>query len=745
MERIRGTVEEIIYQNEENGYVIAVIETSEADFIYIKGYLPFLKEGESYHFDGQAKVHATYGEQFEVSACEPIMPESVEDIERYLAGGAVKGIGPSLAARIVAAYGKDTFDVIQYNPEKLLAIQGIGGKKYEEIVESFRDQTEVRRVMVYLQKYGISPAVATKIYKSFGTHTIELVGTNPYRLADEIDGIGFKQADHIAVNMGIEKASPFRIASGIKYAIGRSAMGGDVFMTRSGLLGSAKELLFVDDDAVNHEISEMLIRGDITVDGERIYLPYLYYAEVRVARKLIELYLAAEEATKSEFERFGQELSEVEESVGISLHETQREAIKHAVSRGLSIITGGPGTGKTTLIRCLIGLCEAQKKRIALAAPTGRAAKRMTEATGREAKTIHRLLEYSHSEDTKHLGFNRNADNPLTVDMLIIDEVSMVDINLMHALLEAVTPGTQVVFVGDKDQLPSVGPGAVLADVIESGVFAVTRLTEIFRQGEASMIVTNAHKINNGEFPTLNAKDKDFFFIGDNNPKKAVETIEGLCLKRLKDYYGYDPIKDIQVLSPSKNGPMGTLALNVALQAAINPPSGRKTERKFGDRTFREGDKVMQIKNNYNVKWEDQEGIKGEGVFNGDVGYIQDIDQDNRQLSVLFDDGRLVVYEFSDLDQLTLAYCCTVHKSQGSEYPVVVLSLYPTSPMLLTRNILYTAVTRAKGLVVMVGSESVLRQMVVRVGDHKRQTALKERLHTIHEALPKNLKDNLSE
>lgn len=739
MERIKGTVEEIIYHNEENGYVIGVIETTDSDFIYIKGYLPFLKEGENYYFDGQKKQHATYGEQFEVSGCEPILPESSEAIERYLASGVIKGIGPSLAARIVSAFGETTFDVMQYNPEKLHSITGIGGKKYEEIVQSFKDQNEIRGVMVFLQNYGISPAIATRIYKRFGGNTFEVVGTNPYKLADEIDGIGFKQADHIAVKMGIEASSPFRLASGIKYVLTRATFGGDTFTYKEALIQEASMILGAKAELLIHELKEMVIRGDVIADEERMYLPYLYYAEVRVARKLIELYLANEETLAEEFEKLGVQLQDIEDQVGITLHENQREAVKHAVSRGLSIITGGPGTGKTTLIRCLINLCERQGKKVALAAPTGRAAKRMTEATGVESKTIHRLLEYAYADDSPSLGFNRNADNPLTMDMLIIDEVSMVDINLMHALLEAVMPGTQLVFVGDQDQLPSVGPGMVLADLIGSDVFAVTRLTEIFRQGEESMIVTNAHRINRGELPQLNGKDKDFFFISENRMEKAVETIQGLCQTRLKTYYGYDPVKDIQVLCPSKNGPLGTYALNASLQATLNPSDRHKSEKKVGDRLFREGDKVMQMKNNYSLKWTDSQGVQGEGVFNGDIGLIQEVDQDNRQMVVLFDDERTAIYEFNDIEQLTLAYCTTVHKSQGSEYPVVILALYPTSPMLLTRNILYTAVTRAKQLVVLVGSESVLRQMVTRLGDHKRLTALKDRLHFIHQALPREL------
>ncbi|MBN2900090.1 MAG: ATP-dependent RecD-like DNA helicase [Clostridia bacterium] len=731
---IRGTVEEIIYKNEDNGYVIAVVDHDDMP-VYIKGTIPFISEGESMIFRGHYVVHKTYGEQLEVESCEVITPSSVEDIERYLASGLVRGIGPATAHRIVEKFGDAALDVIQYNPERLTEVAGIGGSKAQVIAESFIDQRVVKNVMLFLQKYGISVVYGMKIYKLYGQEAIRLISENPYCLAEDIDGIGFKKADEIAQKMGVVKASPYRLSSGIKYVLHQYVGSGHTFIGKDQLTLLASEQLGVELATVEGVLSDMIIKGDVfftTMQGQNVIFPtQLYEAEKGVFTQLLALNDAPYKLIEDNLEKL---IESFEEEEGIALDTLQAEAIKHSVQNGVMVITGGPGTGKTTIIKGIIKLFETYNFSLMLAAPTGRAAKRMTEATHRESKTIHRLLEYAFVEGIGQ-GFNKNQDNPLVTDVVIIDELSMVDIVLMNHLLNAIPLGTRLILVGDADQLPSVGAGNVLGDIIRSEMIYTTWLEEIFRQGQESMIVTNAHRINRGEAPLLNEKNQDFYFIHRKSHKDIVETIRDLCFERLPDYYQVDPIKDIQVLSPMKNSDIGTLNLNRVLQERLNPKSGIKEEKVFPSRTYREGDKVMQVRNNYELSWQLANGTQGKGVYNGDIGLITLIDNKERVLEVLFDDGKRCLYTFDQLDDLILAYAATVHKSQGSEFRVVVMPISYGPPLLLSRNVLYTAITRAKELVVLVGDERYLHEMIRNNNNRERHSALGEFFRMYREEL----------
>lgn len=720
---VRGIVEEIIFKNEENGYVIAVIDHDDMP-LYIKGTIPFIQEGEEMIFRGRYVVHKTYGEQLEVESSETITPSTTEDIERYLASGLIRGIGPATAFRIVEQFGEDALDIIQYNPEKLTEVSGIGAAKAEIIAESFIDQRVVKNVMLFLQKYGISVAYGMKIYKLYGQEAVRLISENPYCLADDIDGIGFKKADEIAVKMGVVKESPYRLAAGIKYVLHQYVNSGHTYIDKHELIRLSSERLLVDEKSVENELSDLIIKNDVfftILNHQEVIFPtHLYDAEKSVFTQLLALndapYKLIEDDLNKLVKAYGEEES-------IELDGLQEDAIINSVKNGVMVITGGPGTGKTTIIKGIIKLFETYNHSILLAAPTGRAAKRMTEATHRESKTVHRLLEYSFIEGMGQ-GFNKNRDNPLVTDVVIIDEVSMVDTILMHHLLSAIPLGTRLILVGDADQLPSVGAGNVLRDVIDSDMIYTVRLKEIFRQGEESMIVHNAHRINRGEEPLLNEKDQDFYFIHKKSHRDIVETIRGLCKERLPDYYNVDPIKDIQILSPMKNSDIGTLNLNKVLQESLNPKSSRKEEKVFPTRTYREGDKVMQVKNNYDLAWQLDNGTQGKGVYNGDIGFIIMLDNKERVLEVLFDDGKRCLYGFNQLDDLILAYAATVHKSQGSEFKVVIMPISYGPPMLLSRNVLYTAITRAKELVVLVGDERYLHEMIRNNNNRERHSGL---------------------
>ncbi|RKD23536.1 ATP-dependent DNA helicase, RecD/TraA family [Caminicella sporogenes DSM 14501] len=731
---IKGVVKEIVFKNEENGYVVADVDTDDGE-ITVVGYIPIINVGETMSFTGNFTIHPIYGKQLQVVSSKQIMPSTLEGIISYLSSGLIKGIGPKMAERIVKKFGKDSLDVIQYRPHLLTQVNGIGEKKAKIIAQSFEEQREIKEVMLFLQQYGISVAYAMKIYKKYRDNTIEYIRENPYRLADDITGIGFKMADSIAKKMGVDPESPYRIMCGIKFVLNQYSLEGHTFAKKNELIERASNILSVDKELVEGGINTLTINGEIhqeDIDGEiAVFSMAFYYAETGVCKKIIELANTKFDDIDIDLD---EEISRIEKESNIALAEKQKLAIKESVKNGVTVITGGPGTGKTTTVNSIIKIFEKMNLDIALAAPTGRAAKRLTETTGREAKTIHRLLEYSFSEDGIGMRFIKDGDEPLTADVIIVDEVSMIDILLMYHLLKAVMPGTRLILVGDVDQLPSVGPGNVLHDIIGSEIVKVVKLTEIFRQAEESMIVVNAHKINKGLKPILNAKGKDFYFISKRNQDDILNTIKELCLKRLPNFSNCDPIKDIQVLTPMKNSKIGTINLNCELQDILNPKAVHKKEKKIGERLFRVGDKVMQVKNNYNIKWKSKDNLReGEGIFNGDIGYVCDIDEELKILTVLYDDEKYVEYDFAGLDEIELAYSITIHKSQGSEFPIVVMPVSWAPPMLLNRNLLYTAVTRAKELVVLVGAEKYLYMMIKNKRDMNRNSGLKYRFKRIVE------------
>jgi len=727
---IEGIVEEIIFTNEANGYTVCEIRCHN-DSITAVGFMPFINVGDTLKLSGKWVNHPDYGEQLKVETYEKKLPQTVDAIEKYLASGVIKGVGPVTARKIVERFGEETLSILQFDPGRLAEIKGISLNKAIEIGQAFNEQQELREVVMFFQKYGISPTFSAKIYKTFGKDTIEKIKENPYRLADEVIGIGFKTADRIAQSLGIDPASGYRICSGIKYVLSQAASAGHVFLPEDVLREYTASLLDIGLDSINDAIVSLLVDKSITVEHEggtrRIYLSPFYYAETGVCRKLLEL---ASVTFKKDIEGLEEAIDEVQAEEGIILAENQRIAVKEALTSGVMIITGGPGTGKTTIIKTIIKLLQKEGYDIALAAPTGRAAKRMTEATGFEARTIHRLLEMQYMGDENELYFFRSEANPIEADIVIIDEMSMVDVLLMNHLLKAIAPGTRLILVGDVDQLPSVGPGNVLKDIIASGVIKTVRLTEIFRQAEESMIIVNAHRVNRGEKPRLNERGKDFFFIHRKSGEDIVATIVELCGKRLPATYGYHPIKDIQVLTPTKKGITGVANLNIELQKALNPEDKRKNEKPFRDYVFREGDRVMQVRNNYNLRWvkADRHDVDGEGVFNGDTGLIRRIDTEEQKAEVIFEDEKIVEYDFSILDEIEPAFAVTIHKSQGSEFPVVVIPIFPGPKVLLTRNLLYTAITRAKELVILVGVERVLYEMIENDREAFRHSGLADKL-----------------
>jgi exodeoxyribonuclease V alpha subunit len=735
MVEIEGVVEHIVYRNDENGYTVAKIKHNK-EITSIVGYMPFLSEGQKVKVQGEWAIHQTFGQQIKVESCQEIMPASIEGIEKYLASGLIPGIGPVTAKKIVEKFGMDALDIIEMNPDRLTEIEGIGQKKAAAIGEAFKEQRELKEVMVFLQSYGISPTYAIKIFKKFGQNTVSIVKENPYRLCDEISGIGFKKADTIAKNLGIDPTSPFRIMAGIKYILAGITANGHVYLPRLTLLDEAVKMLNVPAELVEDALITLITSKQIVVEemnGEVVvYLSSLYFSELNVAKRLIELSLQKINVDLGTIE---EEINQYEKENNIKFAVEQRDAIIEGVRNGVCIITGGPGTGKTTIIKCIIKIFENRGMNIVLAAPTGRAAKRITETTGNEAKTIHRLLQMEFIPGDNGPQFSKDETDPLEADAVIIDEASMVDILLMNSLLKAISVGTRLIMVGDVDQLPSVGPGNVLRDIIESKAVSVVRLNRIFRQSDESLITLNAHKINNGEMPILNDREKDFFFIQKNLNEDIVEEILNLIDKRLPSYKdGFDPMRDIQVLSPMRKGEVGIYNLNNKIQHILNPPSKNKEEKKFRDYVLREGDKVMQIKNNYNLNWESISGkgeTHGTGVFNGDIGYIEKIDNEDQKVTVIFDDDKRVEYDFTSLDELELAYAITIHKSQGSEFPVVVIPVSYGPPMLMTRNLIYTAVTRAKKLVVLVGQRQALFSMINNNTITERFSGLKSRIANI--------------
>ncbi len=733
MEKIEGYVDHIIYRNQDNGYTVMVV-VADGEEMTCVGQLHYIGEGELIEAEGSYKEHATYGRQFQISRLEIKAPEDELSIERYLGSGAIKGIGVSLAARIVRKFKGDTFRIMEEEPERLAEVKGISERKAREIAEQMEEKKDMRKAMIFLQQYGISTALGVKIYHQYGQNIYTVIKENPYQMADDINGVGFRMADEIASRVGIHTDSDYRIRCGILYVLSQALAEGHVYLPKERCLKRTVDLLGVSAEAVEKHIMDLAIDRKLVVKetGERIcvYGAQAYYLELNTAKMLHDLDISCEVSEAAVLTR----IARIEEHTDTKLDEMQKEAIVQAASHGLLILTGGPGTGKTTTINTMISYFESEGLSVLLGAPTGRAAKRMTEATGCEARTIHRLLEINAvPEDGNERGnFTRNQENPLDADVVIIDEMSMVDLYLMHALLLAIVPGTRLIMVGDRNQLPSVGPGSVLKDMIESERVPVVRLNKIFRQATESDIIVNAHKIIRGEHVTLNNKSRDFFFLKREDANVIIRVVLTLIEKKLPKYV-HAPREDIQVLTPMRKGILGVERLNVILQHYLNPPSPDKHEREFGQKKFREGDKVMQIKNNYQIEWEIRGtyGIaveKGQGIFNGDMGVIREINLYAEQMTVEFDDGKFVLYAFSQLEELELAYAVTVHKSQGSEYPAVIIPLLSGPQMLMNRNLLYTAVTRAKSCVTVVGSPEVFNQMIDNTFEQKRYTTLKERI-----------------
>jgi len=737
-ETINGFVEKVVYRNAENGYTVVNISV-EGDDVVCTGYFSDITEGDQIIAEGSFVEHKQYGIQFTVASYEIKEPETSVAMEKYLGSGIIKGVGPALSAKIVKKFGDETFNIIEREPERLAEIKGITEKKAIEIGSQFEEKKEFRNAMIFLNQYGVSNALAMKIYKEYGIKVMKIVRENPYRLADDIAGVGFKTADEIALRMGFSPESSMRMKAGISFALSMAASNGHTYLLYEDLYEESKRLLGISEAEFENDIYELTIERKIVlkeVKGERrVYNNNLYYMELTVARKLLDLNAKSE----NNYKVMEAKVKEVESKTGIKLGDLQRKAVYEAVESGLVIITGGPGTGKTTTINAIIKLFEMQNMEILLAAPTGRAAKRMTETTGMEAQTIHRLLELNgNPEEGGSMRFERNELNPLEADVIIIDEMSMVDIYLMYSLLKAVTVGTRLILVGDVNQLPSVGPGKVLKDIIGSEKFNVVRLSEIFRQAAESDIITNAHKINAGQSIRLDNKSKDFFMLSMNSSLQIQRALVSLIAEKLPPYV--DATKyDIQVLTPSRKGELGVENLNKILQQYINPPAPNKREKQWGEVIFRENDKVMQIKNDYQMEWKivTKKGLtikEGSGVFNGDCGIIREINEFAGTVTVEFDEGKIVEYTGATLEELELAYAITIHKSQGSEYPAVIIPLLNAPRPLLNRNLLYTAVTRARKCVTIVGSENSVNEMIQNESEMKRNSGLVDSIIEMEEA-----------
>lgn len=733
METVTGYVSHIVYRNSDNGYTVFHIEHDDGEVTCV-GSLNYINEGELLEIQGEYVNHNVYGKQLKISHYKVKEPEDIVSIERYLGSGAVKGVGAALAGRIVKKFKEDTFRIIEEEPERLAEIKGISERKAQEIASQLEEKKDMRKAMIYLQKYGISTKLAAKIYQYYGMKVYKVLEENPYQLADNIEGIGFKTADEIASKIGIHTDSDYRIRSGLFYTLQQAVGEGHVYLPQNILLRRANALLGVALEDIEKYIMDLCIERKTVmkeVDEEiRIYPAHYYYLELNTAKMLNDLDIDCQMPEDMMEKR----LKRVEQKEKIELDPMQHRAVIEAIKHGLLILTGGPGTGKTTTINTMIQFFESEGMSILLAAPTGRAAKRMTEATGYEAQTIHRLLEVSGNPEEENSvgGFLRNRENPLETDVIIIDEMSMVDLNLMHALLSAVIPGTRLILVGDVDQLPSVGPGSVLKDIIRSEKFHVVTLTKIFRQAGESDIVVNAHKINAGEPVTIDNKSRDFFFLKRQDANTIISVVITLIQKKLPRYVQADP-NEIQVMTPTRKGLLGVERLNVILQQYLNPSDSQKTEKEINGRLFREGDKVMQIKNNYQLEWEvsTRFGLtvdKGIGVFNGDMGVIDEINEYTETVIVEYDEGRKVKYGYDMTDELELAYAITVHKSQGSEYPAVIIPLLPGPKLLYNRNLLYTAVTRAKKCLTIVGSELTFQEMIENKSEQGRFTSLDERI-----------------
>ena len=735
MEQLEAGILGTVFRNEENGWSVLTVRSGRSE-VTVVGTLPELSPGEQAVFTGEWIEHKTYGRQFRCVSCEIRVPTTLLGIERFLGSGLVRGVGPSTAVLIVRHFGADTMTVLSEHPERLTEVPGIGKKRCAMITESFREHQNARRAMVFLQSYGIPAPLAVKISKYYGDQTPEIIREDPYRLCDDLEGVGFRTADRIGIALGVAPDSASRVSCALKYILREAAASsGHIYLPEEELCGAAASLLQVPRDLCRKALTSLLLSRSLVgeadaEEGRRVYLHPYWHAEQEVALRIREL---MKSVPAGRFAGASRAISTFERNHGISFSPNQRRAIRDALDTGFFVITGGPGTGKTTIINCILELLSGDN-RVVLCAPTGRAAKRMSEATGAEAKTIHRLLEYGGEEGS----FSRNQDNPLEADIVIADEASMIDLMLMRSLLRAIEPGCRLILVGDADQLPSVGAGNVLGDILESGMVPCVRLTDIYRQNETSRIVVNAHLINQGKMPLLNEKGTDFFFEHKDTAAQASSTVVSLLSRRLPAYLGYPEedaaalaVRNIQVLAPARKGECGVNSLNALLQETLNPPAAGKPQLSWGETIFRLGDKVIQTKNDYQLEWTRQTAAgweDGTGVFNGDVGFITAVDTENNTLTVLFDEEREVVYETGDLESLDPAYCLSVHKSQGSEFPVIVMPVTGGPPMLLTRNLLYTALTRARSMVVLVGREEIIRQMVENDHVTRRYTTLALRL-----------------
>ena len=732
MDQISGIIKSVLYTNMSNGYSVCDIKTEEGIHT-LTGYMPLLVPGETIEALGRWNVHPEYGRQFKVESCERHVPSREEEMEKYLASGFIKGLGPSTAKRIVETFKEDTFRILQFEPYRLAEIKGIAADKALAFGQAFSEHENMRGTVMLIQRFGVSSDYATKVWRRFGLQSEEEIRRNPYCLAETDIGLTFKACDRIAFGLGIEPGARYRLRSALMHLLVASTQNGHTYLPKQALVEQAARLTQVSEKLVEDALDSLILDESVGMDSfwpGRIYLPGLLEGERYVSLRLLGLNRKKDSTEASRWETF---IDDYEKTYSILLDELQKKAVNCALENGLSVVTGGPGTGKTTIIKCLLNLFESQGLKVVLAAPTGRAAKRISETSGCEAKTLHRLLEVGYSiEKDEPLYFSRNEDNPLEADVIIVDEASMMDLPIAQALLKALPFGSRLILVGDADQLPSVGPGKVLSDILECGVFPVVRLNTIFRQAGESLIVTNAHRINRGEAPELNREDGDFYFLPRLRAEEVSKTVVELVARIIPDRFGFDSAKQIQVLTPMRKGENGVYNLNRLLQARLNPPSEDKAERLYGSAAFRVGDRIMQIKNDYTRIWtlsgSDGSWSEGQGVYNGDTGSVLDVDLKAELLTVRFDDGRTCEYRFDALENLEHAYAVTVHKSQGSEFPAVVLPLYGVPSGLVCRNLIYTAVTRAKKLVILVGSVEVLERMVQNENERERYSGLKERL-----------------
>lgn len=738
---VTGKVEEIVYSNEDNGYTVCCIDSDEEGIFIATGYMPFISDGESVALSGGWVTHPDYGEQFKAEYCETIMPTDEEAITRYLSSGIIPGIREATAKKLVQYFGCDTLNIMLSDPERLSEIKGVSKDRAKKIGEEFARRQSMQNIVMFLQQYSISANMAVKIHGVLGAGAVDMIKKNPYILSDMVDGITFKTADTIAFNMGIPKNSISRIRAGIKYILRDAAYTqGHVFMPKTVLIEHAVYTLTIEEHEAEAAVSELLadkeIFRDIVELDEVFYLYDYYESEYYIARRLIAMSRNEQKFTMTETQA-EKAIDALEKKTELCLASEQRNAVVTALSEGCMVLTGGPGTGKTTTINTIIELLEDLKLSVALAAPTGRAAKRMSQVTGCEAKTIHRLLGTQLNSKGRSV-FAHNEEHPLTADVIILDEVSMIDVSLMASFLRAVKYGAKVILAGDADQLPSVGPGNIIRDIIESKTIPVIQLNKIFRQAEESLIIVNAHKINHGELPDLSAKSSDFFFLRRHTPREAAYTVMDLFKNRLPKSYGVNPVSSIQVLSPTKKGIAGTVALNKMLQSHINPYDELRPQYVYGNTVFRVGDKVMQTKNNYDIPYSRENGEDGMGIFNGDMGIVEAVHTRDKYMRVVFDEDKLVEYPFANLDELDLAYAITVHKSQGSEFPIVIMPVCSFIPMLMSRNLFYTAVTRARDMVVLVGSEKTISNMTNNNQFHRRFTGLCEKMISVQRFIEMN-------